>query len=405
MRLIANFPTEAEARKFSLFLRHKKIDCHLEQSDDHFEVWAKNEDQIQQARDLLETYTSTDPKIKEEQEKELSEEEASQKDESPEGEVSQDEVHPDYESPEERSKEETERDDLGEGSFARVKLQNGKSSLKMAFRAPITRFFVLLCIVLYIVTVYQQSKSVEGKEKFFPVLTPLQISLIYDYPKALELAKEFNENYSLSKEDEVEGLPAEARTLLSEIEANPPWAGFYQFLVNWQNREYYLLASPFSSILKGEVWRVFTPTILHANLLHLLFNMLWLWMIGKMMEMNSRPFAYIGFILLAAAITNTLQYLMSGPFFMGFSGVIAAMAGYIWVRKKRAPWEPYLIDRGTLIFLWAFIFGMLALQIIVFFLQILHIVSFQLPIANTAHVSGALLGMLLARTNVFQKKR
>lgn len=182
------------------------------------------------------------------------------------------------------------------------------------------------------------------------------------------------------------------------------WGGFYGELVDWTQDKVMVTPDLFGDIKKGQVWRLLTPAFLHTDLIHLLFNMLWLLVFGKMLEKNLKTGAYIVFIVIAAVVTNTLQYLMTGPYFMGFSGIASAMAGYIWVRKRRAPWESYPIDNGTLIFLGIFILGMLALQIVAFFLNILHIVPFQLNIANTAHVSGALLGMLLGRIEVFQRK-
>jgi GlpG protein len=181
------------------------------------------------------------------------------------------------------------------------------------------------------------------------------------------------------------------------------WAGFYGELVSWAEHKEIVTPELFRNIREGQVWRLVTPAFLHTDLIHLLFNMLWLLVLGRMMEKNLKLYDYIFFILIAAVVTNTLQYLMTGPFFMGFSGIASAMAGYIWVRKRRAPWESYPIDNGTLIFLGIFILGMLVLQIVAFFLNILHIVPFQLNIANTAHVSGALLGMLLGRIEVFQR--
>lgn len=227
---------------------------------------------------------------------------------------------------------------------------------------------------------------------------------MYDFPEALEYANELAVQYTITKETKLESLPEPAKLLLKKIEKNPIWPGIYYVVLNWKDRSELFKAKLFTKIQNGEIWRVVTPTILHVEFLHLLFNMLWLWMLGKMMEKNMKSFNYILFIAVTAVITNTLQYIVTGPFFMGFSGVVAAMAGYIWIRKKIAPWEIYSIDFGTLIFLWVFIFGMFALQVVAFFLQILHIVSFQLNIANTAHVSGVFLGMLLGRMNVFQRK-
>ena len=242
------------------------------------------------------------------------------------------------------------------------------------------------------------------KTSVFPVFTKVQQNLMYDFPESLVYATELTQEYEITKETKLEALPPAGKELLRKIEAHPPWTGIYYIVLDWKDRATLLQAKMFTDIRKGEIWRLFTPTLLHVEFLHLLFNLLWLWMLGKFIEKNLKFFLYFLFIGITAIVTNTLQYLMTGPFFMGFSGVVCAMAGYIWMRKKIAPWESYPIDRGTLIFLWIFIFGMLALQVVAFFLEILHIVTFRLIIANTAHVSGVLLGMILGRVKVFQRK-
>jgi len=143
------------------------------------------------------------------------------------------------------------------------------------------------------------------------------------------------------------------------------------------------------------VWRTFTPSILHKGFLHILFNMLWLWILGRQVELRSGKGRYILITLILGIVSNTCQYIASGPFFLGYSGIITGLAGYIWMRQRVAPWEDYNLPRGTLLFLGIFIFGMLAFQIITFFLRKGGLGVFEVNIANTAHISGAIAGVVL----------
>ncbi|CCB89927.1 rhomboid protease glpG [Simkania negevensis Z] len=159
----------------------------------------------------------------------------------------------------------------------------------------------------------------------------------------------------------------------------------------------------FIKLRQGEVWRLITPCLLHGGFLHILFNMLWLWLLGRQIEERIKLWQYLLITLIIGIVSNAAQYLMSGPLFIGYSGIITGLAGFIWMRQRQAPWEGYPLNRGTLIFLMVFIFGMLALQVISFILMRTGAVEFPMNIANTAHITGAIVGALLGRIPFFAR--
>lgn len=281
-----------------------------------------------------------------------------------------------------------------------------KSTSIPPFRAPLTKAIIIFCTLIYFLSIYQDWVLVKGQNEkpapFFKGLTKVQENFLYDNPPYFALAKEYQAKYPLPETKEKP--TQEQQVLLNKMDKMKPWTGYYGVLTNWKERKILWDRPKFTEIKKGEVWRVITPVFLHANLIHLLFNMLWLWMLGRMIEENMKTTAYFCFIFAVAAVTNTLQYLMTGPFFMGISGVVTAMSGYIWVRKKEAPWEYFPISQSTILLLWFYIFGLVLLQMIVFILQISHIVRLEISMANTAHVSGLLLGLGLAKIPFFQRK-
>ena len=355
MRLIAKFKSEEKGQKFLRVLRAQEIEALLEKESDEFHVWVIKEDQIAIAEKCYHDFL--------------------------EGKEQEEFVSPIIE----------------EQEINQIPVQN-------VYLAPLTRFFIFFCGIIFLASLYQSSEMKNVQTSLYPVFTKVQQNLMYDFPESLEYINELTQQYAITKETKLDSLPESGKLLLKKIEENQIWPGIYYVLLNWKDRAHLFKAKMFNDIRKGEVYRVVTPTFLHTEFLHFLFNMLWLWILGKSMEKNMKFLIYIFFVAITAAVTNTVQYLITGPFFMGFSGVVSAMAGYIWVRKKIAPWEIYPVDFGTLIFLWVFIFGMFALQVVAFFLEILHIVSFQLTIANAAHVTGAFLGMLLGRVKMFQRK-
>ena len=119
------------------------------------------------------------------------------------------------------------------------------------------------------------------------------------------------------------------------------------------------------------------------------------------MEKRLGFFKLLVFILITALITDVCQYLMSGPNFLGLSGVIMAQAGFIWMREKKAPWEGYTIQKATLYFLAFYVIAFVLLQIVSFFMERAGMNSIAPSIANTAHIVGALLGLLMGRMHYF----
>src|SRR5262249_32793246 len=128
---------------------------------------------------------------------------------------------------------------------------------------------------------------------------------------------------------------------------------------------------------------------------------LWFILLGNQIEFRIGSVRYLLFILITGILSNTAQYLMSGPFFMGLSGIVVGMAAFIWARQQIAPWEGYLLHRFTLIFLAIFVIGMFVLQVLFFFMQIFGKLEMPFGIANTAHLVGGITGYLLGRMRLF----
>ncbi|MFZ0564714.1 MAG: rhomboid family intramembrane serine protease [Chlamydiales bacterium] len=239
-----------------------------------------------------------------------------------------------------------------------------------------------------------------------PILAPVERSLIYDYPEYFKIRDHLFTIYTPEDIKEKKPPPPEARRIIQELRATPTWTGLYdRFVAHFRDPQIPLSydGPMFEKIRQGEIWRVFTPALLHFDLLHIFFNVLWFILLGNQIEYRIGWPRYLAFIVFTGIVSNTAQYLMSGPFFLGLSGIVCAMAGFIWARQQVAPWEGYLLHRFTLIFLASFVIGMFILQVVFFFMQI-YGKTVTIGIANTAHLTGAFTGYILGRMRFFAIK-
>ena len=143
----------------------------------------------------------------------------------------------------------------------------------------------------------------------------------------------------------------------------------------------------FPEIRAGEIWRLFTPMLVHFGVAHILFNMLWLFRLGSMIEslLGAGRFALL--TLTIAALSNVAQYVFAGPGFGGMSGVNYGLFGYIWMRGKYDPSSGlYLTPQDKM------------LMLVWFVVCFTGAVG---PIANTAHAAGLIAGVVWGRVSAW----
>lgn len=285
--------------------------------------------------------------------------------------------------------------------------KRGLSSTPYGF---ITILILFSVIALFIAAQIQRGNMVLPRLKGIvqaPLLSPLERTLLYDYPNYFSMRDHLFTLYTPQEISEQKQPSQEAVNLIRKLWKTPVWMGIYEkTMLFFQNKGTppTFNAPLFEKISRGEVWRTFTPALLHYDLLHLFFNVVWFILLGNQIEHRLGWGRYLFLIIATAIISNTAQYLMSGSFFMGLSGVVVGMAAFILARQQRAPWEGYLLNRLTMIFLGIFVLGMFLLQVVLFFLQIFGKLEFAVSVANTAHLTGALVGYLIGCSRLFAIK-
>ncbi|QHM77203.1 Rhomboid protease GlpG [Mixta theicola] len=101
----------------------------------------------------------------------------------------------------------------------------------------------------------------------------------------------------------------------------------------------------------SQPWRWVSHILLHFSLLHLLFNLLWWWYIGGMLEKHLGSSKLLVITLIAALLGGWLQAQYDGLFFSGLSGVVCALMGYAWLRGERDPAGDIFLPRGLMVFI------------------------------------------------------
>jgi len=210
----------------------------------------------------------------------------------------------------------------------------------------------------------------------------LEKKLYYDWPSLYQKIDALTDRYGANIWEHPDDI---SPAYWNEITKTPIWLGFFP---QWLGAN--LPPAPwFEKISQGEVWRTFTPALLHVDLFHLVFNLFWLIALGRIVEERVGIFKYLLLSLVIGIVSNTAQYLMTGLHFYGYSGVISGLFGYTYVDKKKG--TPYPFPDSLFPLTFVFIFGMAAIDT----LLALSPVKTSFGIANTAHITGLLTGIVL----------
>jgi membrane associated rhomboid family serine protease len=153
-----------------------------------------------------------------------------------------------------------------------------------------------------------------------------------------------------------------------------------------------------SEIWLGEFWRPFTTTLLHGDLLHVLFNVYWLFIFGNALERTLGSARLLGIVVLLSYVSSLAQFVVIGYWgdlrgSVGLSGVVYGLFGITWVARQYRPEFHTICNDGVvrLMLIWL---------VLCFVLTRLNI----LPVGNIAHTSGLGLGWLMGKT-LFDKRR
>ncbi len=133
-------------------------------------------------------------------------------------------------------------------------------------------------------------------------------------------------------------------------------------------------------------WRIFTPAFMHFSATHIVFNLLWWWVLGGQIEKRVGSLKLLAIFVLSAWGSGFAQAWFEGINFGGLSGVVYALMGYLFVMKSLAPSKRLDIDNTYV--------GFMLVWMMLGFIE-----PFGMAIANLAHLFGLIFGALIGFTD------
>jgi GlpG protein len=282
MRHIGSLADQPAARRFQSWLASKGIAANIELEDDRWSVWVHDEDLIELARDELATFLADSQAEK-------------------------------YQLVEAAAELERRAKPVASEQTRRSTRTPGQPWTMTPWRScPATITLIGLSILLTALCVrgFDRDRGpLEFQMAYEPVMNHLTIVTITERDDGVYVP-----TYNLSK----------------------AWQHLRESLA--EDYEFQLPETGVGAIVRGQFWRLVTPIFLHFSILHILFNMLWLRMLGGEIESRRGLLRYVGLVLLIAAVSNLGQYAATGsPLFGGMSGVVYGVFGYLWMKQRQDP--------------------------------------------------------------------
>jgi GlpG protein len=141
----------------------------------------------------------------------------------------------------------------------------------------------------------------------------------------------------------------------------------------------------FMSFWQNELYRWWSPALIHMSFMHLLMNSFWWWVLAREIEIHDGHLSLLVLTLVLAISSAYAQYLAVGPYFAGLSGVTYGLMGWAWGRQSFKQANYQLPS-------WLFPFMMVSMLVML----LVDGTGIALNIGHESHLAGAIMGVLLA---------
>jgi len=140
-------------------------------------------------------------------------------------------------------------------------------------------------------------------------------------------------------------------------------------------------------LINNEWWRLITPTFLHFSITHLVFNCLWIYILGSRIEKLDGLSIFLFIFILTGILSNAGQFFWTQQYlFGGLSGAVYGLLGYCFIIELDGRHGRYGLPEALYLFMF--------IWLLVGFTGVLSFFGFG-NIANTAHLVGMIAGFII----------
>ena len=140
-------------------------------------------------------------------------------------------------------------------------------------------------------------------------------------------------------------------------------------------------------IVSQEWWRLISPTFLHFSFTPLIFNCLWIYILGSKIEIIDGRGIFLTLFLISGLSSNLGQYFITGDYlFGGLSGAVYGLLGYCFILDLDNRGQRYDLPNALYVFMF--------IWLLIGFTGLLKIFGFG-NVANIAHLVGMIAGFIL----------
>ena len=140
-------------------------------------------------------------------------------------------------------------------------------------------------------------------------------------------------------------------------------------------------------LINNEWWRLITPTFLHFSMTHLVFNCLWIYILGQRIEKLDGLGVFLFIFILTGILSNAGQFFWTQQYlFGGLSGSVYGLLGYCFIIELDGHHGRYGLPEALYLFMF--------IWLLVGFTGVLSFFGFG-NVANTAHLVGMIAGFII----------